>query len=167
MYTVAKRLSALGSLALSAAMALAAAVALTSLVLPMTATGTVQLHSLQVQRAQDFFTRKEVEVCDLLINLDADIDGLFHWNTKHVYLSLVVEYSSARVPYTQTVLWDLVVNGTQPHRIELKNHRPKFALADGFFGLRGAKLNASVHWDIVPYAGALLRGNTEPVTFAV
>jgi len=153
MYTAQKRAAALGSLALSAAMCLCAALAVTTFVLPAVVNkSTVQVALLNMYQGigkrnprlstpqltapyKDPFAKQRVEVADLLLDLDADIDGLFHWNTKHVYVSAVIEYVSAKGEFNQAVIWDTVVNRTQSHHLQVKGQKPKYTLVDSFFGI--------------------------------
>lgn len=59
-----------------------------------------------------------------------DFSKLFHWNTKLLFVYLVMEYETAKNSRNQLVVWDKIIRAKDFHRIDLNGVRPKYAPCD-------------------------------------
>ena len=65
------------------------------------------------------------------LSLDADFSRLFHWNTKQLFLYLVLEYETPNYERNQIVVWDRIVRRTgDNHRISINKLKNKYAVND-------------------------------------
>ncbi|KAE8302448.1 Signal peptidase subunit [Giardia duodenalis] len=104
------------------------------------------IEKLTVQPAHD--------VMDLNISLSYNLTGLFNWNTKQVYASVIAVYNDTAGLQQQTV-WDKIV--TRNHR-KVYNGTVKaiyplhsYNIKDGFKNLE--KIDLVFYTQVMPYAG--------------
>ncbi|KAJ3107441.1 hypothetical protein HDU97_004037 [Phlyctochytrium planicorne] len=95
------------------------------------------------------------ELATVAFNLDADLSELFNWNTKQLFVFVVVEYSTPTHNTNQIVIWDDIITAKEDAIISLKNQEPEYKVSDINNKIRGFKANISLHWDITPHVGLL------------
>lgn len=59
-----------------------------------------------------------------------DFSGLFHWNTKLLFVYLVLEYQTAKNVRNELVVWDKIIRVSDYHRLDLHGVRPKYPPCD-------------------------------------
>eukprot|EP01097_Dermamoeba_algensis_P012134 TRINITY_DN987_c0_g1_i3.p1 TRINITY_DN987_c0_g1~~TRINITY_DN987_c0_g1_i3.p1 ORF type:complete len:108 (-),score=0.27 TRINITY_DN987_c0_g1_i3:418-741(-) len=52
--------------------------------------------SLKFNRLRSLAPLRGNEVISVYFDLDADLRSVFHWNTRHLYVSVVVSYATAK-----------------------------------------------------------------------
>ncbi|KAK6203240.1 signal peptidase 22kDa subunit [Scheffersomyces amazonensis] len=105
--------------------------------------------------------RKPKENSKVIFDLDADLSSLFNWNTKQVFAYVTAEYpgktdgSSNKITY-----WDKIIINKEDAKIHLINQKSKYSVWDieGSFRERDAILK--LEWNIQPYLGPLIFGET-------
>ncbi|WFD22129.1 hypothetical protein MEQU1_000791 [Malassezia equina] len=106
------------------------------------------------------------------LDLDLDLNPLFNWNTKQVFLSLTASYESPRRvrvwirTYMQgqndVVIWDKIVRNKQDAVIRLRNLRNKYGMREYTKSFDNVtSVDYRVEWNVMPYVGIMQRGATE------
>lgn len=128
-------------------------------------------------------------------DLDADLSGLFTWNTKQVFLYVTASYpSSSSISSSDTlpsraIVWDAILahplapahhnvytkhlradagtTGAAPGLLRLSSQRPKYQITDPSGRLAGAA-NATLElaWNVQPWVGALTWASGAPAARA-
>ncbi|KAH9549992.1 hypothetical protein CY35_10G049200 [Sphagnum magellanicum] len=75
----------------------------------------------------------------LILNITADLQSLFTWNTK------------------QVSLWDIIVERKENATI-WRRTRNKYSFVDQGNNLRGLDFNLTMYWNVMPLTGALYTG---------
>ncbi|KAG9510668.1 Signal peptidase complex subunit 3 [Fragariocoptes setiger] len=92
----------------------------------------------------------------LQYNLDADMEKLFDWNVKQLFVYLTANYQTKDNVVNQIVIWDHIINRGDPGKVNLVNKSPEYYMWDdgnGLLGNRNVTLNLSIN--IIPNAGFL------------
>ncbi|DBA66797.1 TPA: hypothetical protein ACH3X2_001938 [Trebouxia sp. C0005] len=103
----------------------------------------------------------------IAVNLTADLQDSFTWNTRQIYLWLTAEYRTEKNQLNQAVFWNWIVESkedadiriplthTHPSSISkhpLSVHYP-LDLTDQGENLRGTPFNITVSWNVMPTVG--------------
>lgn len=110
--------------------------------------------------------RKPKENSRLQFDLDADLTPLFNWNTKQIFVYLTAEYdgksegSSNRVTY-----WDKIITSKDDAVLSLKGAKAKYSVWDVEKSFRGREANVRLEWNVQPYIGPLVYGETGNAVF--
>ncbi|KAH8949821.1 hypothetical protein BDL97_10G051500 [Sphagnum fallax] len=75
----------------------------------------------------------------LILNITADLQSLFTWNTK------------------QVSLWDIIVERKENATI-WRRTRNKYSFVDQGNNLRGLDFNLTMYWNVMPLTGAMYTG---------
>ncbi len=97
----------------------------------------------------------------------ADMNPAFHWNIKQLFVYVVATYETPTNPKNQIVLWDRIIESTDPPTkkiINEKNVFVKYGLVDQGAELRGKEVELSLMWDHMPLTGTLYQGEQEEGT---
>ncbi|KAK6463928.1 microsomal signal peptidase subunit 3 [Scheffersomyces coipomensis] len=109
--------------------------------------------------------RKPKENSKVQFDLDADLTPLFNWNTKQVFAYVTAEYpgktpgSSNKVTY-----WDSIIVYKEDAKIHLTNQRSKYSVWDVENSFREREAILKLEWNIQPYIGPLIFGETSSST---
>lgn len=109
--------------------------------------------------------RKPKENSRIVFDLDADLTPLFNWNTKQVFVYLTAEYpgksnqSSNKVTY-----WDKIITRKDEKVLHLKNMKSHYSVWDVEKSFRGRDAQVKLEWNIQPYVGPLLYGETDAIS---
>ena len=105
---------------------------------------------------------KAKENSKIVFDLDADLTPLFNWNTKQVFIYLTAEYdgktpeSSNKVTY-----WDKIITSPEDAVLHLRNQKSKYSVWDVEKSFRSRNATLKLEWNIQPWVGPLLFGETE------
>lgn len=89
---------------------------------------------------------------------------LFNWNTKQIFIYLTAEYpgksdeSSNKVTY-----WDKIITNKKDSILNLKNQRSKYSIWDIEKSFRNRNATVKLEWNIQPYIGPLIYGETKGI----
>ncbi|ODV77965.1 signal peptidase 22 kDa subunit [Suhomyces tanzawaensis NRRL Y-17324] len=171
MFNLATRVQNAANLALSSAVVLSGIIVLITLgqlyansVWSINTTSITNIQSLaNIKHSFNYgsVNRKPKENSKIQFSLDADLSPLFNWNTKQVFVYLTAEYpgksegSSNRVTY-----WDKIITSKDNAVISLKNQRSKYSVWDVEKSFRERDAIVRLEWNIQPYIGPLLFGET-------
>lgn len=89
-------------------------------------------------------------------DLNVNLEPLFNWNVKQLFLYLTAEYSTEQNKLNQVVVWDKIVEKGDNYKLDLKGAKTKYYLWDDGQGLRGNN-NVTLYltWNIIPNVGSL------------
>ncbi|KAL7498861.1 hypothetical protein ACHAWT_010824 [Skeletonema menzelii] len=103
----------------------------------------------------------------LSFDLQADMTPAFHWNIKQLFVYVIATYKTDTNPKNQIVLWDRIIENTDPpekKQLNEKNVFVKYGLVDQGAELRGKEVELSLHWDHMPLTGTLFVGKQKEGT---
>ncbi|KAF9283668.1 hypothetical protein BGZ68_005224 [Mortierella alpina] len=164
--TMQNRANAVMAFSISAIFCLLGAIAFSALVMPSSPAGSVALDSIKVVTGRydknwvDYKTRNN-EFANTVMQIDADLSSLFHWNTKQLVVFAVAEYSTPTHPKNQIVLWDSIIKRKSDAVIHKRGLRNKYSLIDVNKKWSNVNANVSLHWNIVPYVGFMTYGRSQ------
>ncbi|KAF0918434.1 hypothetical protein E2562_023581 [Oryza meyeriana var. granulata] len=92
----------------------------------------------------------------LTFNLSANLESVFTWNTKQVFVFLTAEYENSKNSLNQVSLWDHIIPDKDHANLQLEV-KSKYPLIDQGSSLRGKKVRLVLHWHIMPNAGVMIR----------
>lgn len=99
-------------------------------------------------------------------DLDADLSPLFNWNTKQIFVYLTAEYNGKEKPdtFNKITFWDKIITQADDAKISLSNEKAKYNVWDVENKLSNRDLTFKLNWNIQPWAGFLLNGETSGST---
>lgn len=105
----------------------------------------------------------------LSFDLDADLTPLFNWNTKQVFVYLTASYDGKlkSTVKSEVTLWDSIITDKETAHISLKNARSKYSVWDIEEKLSARDLTFKLHWNIQPWIGTLVFGETQGTSSVV
>ncbi|KAJ6853677.1 signal peptidase complex subunit 3A-like [Iris pallida] len=116
---------------------------------------SVQAHA-QIVKINRFTKRNGNDEVRLSLNISADLQSLFTWNTKQVFVFLTAEYETSKNSLNQISLWDHII----PNKEQAKFQRQvpnKYPLVDQGKNLRGKEVELVLHWHVMPNTGKMIR----------
>ncbi|KAK2386354.1 hypothetical protein P8452_24756 [Trifolium repens] len=114
--------------------------------------------SVQVQVLKVNWFQKQPNGNDevgLTLNISADLQTLFTWNTKQVFVFLAAEYVTPKHTWNQISLWDAIIQ-EKDHSIFTITTSNKYRFIDQGSNLRGKEFNLTLHWHVMPKTGKML-----------
>ncbi|XP_010424829.1 PREDICTED: signal peptidase complex subunit 3A [Camelina sativa] len=90
----------------------------------------------------------------LTLDISADLQSLFTWNTKQVFVFVAAEYETPKNFLNQVSLWDAIIPAKEDakFRIQVSN---KYRFIDQGQNLRGKEFNLTLHWHVMPKTGKM------------
>ncbi|XP_061679018.1 signal peptidase complex subunit 3-like [Syngnathoides biaculeatus] len=96
------------------------------------------------------------DLASVTFDLSADLQPMFDWNVKQLFLYLTAEYATKRNALNQVVLWDDIVLRGEDERVQLRGAKSKYFFFDDGDGLLGNhNITLTLSWNVVPNAGGL------------
>jgi Signal peptidase subunit len=111
--------------------------------------------------------RERCDQATLRFDLDADLRPLWSWNVNHMYVSVVAGYVSGSHVRNEIVVWDYIVSGREEAVLKLQRQMNKYSLKDHGYGLKGAEVDLSFRYSIMPHMGVLMYGEQAGQTFTL
>ncbi|EAT47974.1 AAEL000947-PA [Aedes aegypti] len=110
-----------------------------------------------VKNVPDFSaSREKNDLGFLTFDLSTDLNGLFNWNVKQLFLYLTAEYKTEQNELNQVVLWDKIILRGENANLDFKNMNTKYYFWDDGNGLKGHQnVTLTLSWNIIPNAGLL------------
>ncbi|XP_054717849.1 signal peptidase complex subunit 3-like [Uloborus diversus] len=110
-----------------------------------------------VKNVPDFSaSRLKNDLGFVTLDLKADLNHLFNWNVKQLFLYLIAEYTTENNVINQVVLWDKIIRRNENASINYQKINPKYYFWDDGNGLRGnSNITLYLSWNIIPNAGSL------------
>ncbi|XP_047338116.1 signal peptidase complex subunit 3B-like [Impatiens glandulifera] len=99
-------------------------------------------------------TKGDDEV-SMTLNVTANLESLFTWNTKQVFVFLAAEYETAKNSWNQISLWDGIIPSKEHAKFSIHTTN-KYRFSDQGSNLRGKDYNLTLHWHVMPKTGKML-----------
>ncbi|GLT90351.1 hypothetical protein SLE2022_082880 [Rubroshorea leprosula] len=90
----------------------------------------------------------------LTMNISADLQSLFTWNTKQVFVFVAAEYETTKNSLNQVSLWDAIIQAREDARFWIHTSN-KYRFVDQGIYLRGKEFNLTLHWHVMPKTGKM------------
>ncbi|KAK7258837.1 hypothetical protein RIF29_24425 [Crotalaria pallida] len=90
----------------------------------------------------------------MTLNISADLQSLFTWNTKQVFVFLAAEYETPKNSLNQISLWDGIIPSKELAKFWIHTSN-KYRFIDQGSNLRGKEFNLTMHWHIMPKTGKM------------
>ncbi|KOS15613.1 spc3-signal peptidase subunit [Malassezia pachydermatis] len=170
MYSLYQRANLISAFALSVLSVVLALVALTGLQVERPVFSIdVKDVDIVYGRARYHADRRIQSYLETTFDLDMDLEPLFNWNTKQVFLSLTASYKSPKRGTNDVVIWDKIVRPTDQTSMILHDVHHKYGLREytkSFANI--TSMDFRLEYNVMPYVGFLQRGVTlrsAPITF--
>ncbi|KAL7647453.1 UNVERIFIED_CONTAM: hypothetical protein RMT77_001049 [Armadillidium vulgare] len=120
---------------------------------------SINAANVVLKNVPDYIVSREKNDLGILkIDVTSDLEPLFNWNVKQLFLYLTAEYESKNNKLNQVVLWDKIIKRGEKALIKIKNEPLKYYFWDDGNGLLGHKnVTLYLSWNIIPNAGTLPR----------
>ncbi|CAL5201767.1 unnamed protein product [Lathyrus oleraceus] len=90
----------------------------------------------------------------LTLNISTDLQTLFTWNTKQVFVFLTAEYVTPKHALNQISLWDGIIQSKEHSKFTITTSN-KYRFIDQGSNLRGKEFNFTLHWHVMPKTGKM------------
>ena len=157
MHSLLSRANALFAFSLTVVGVLAIGLYATSFMYNQNANVKIDSSRVVVKHMTEFGAgKKKNDIGFLNFDLKADLEPLFNWNVKQLFLFLTAEYKTKQNNLNQVVVWDKIIVKGESTKLDLKLSKTKYYLWDDGDGLRGNN-NVTLYltWNIVPNVGSL------------
>ncbi|KAK7274442.1 hypothetical protein RIF29_15530 [Crotalaria pallida] len=88
----------------------------------------------------------------LKLNISADLQSLFTWNTKQIFVFVAAEYETPKNGFNQISLWDRIIPSKENAKFSIHISN-KYRFIDQGSNLRGREFNLTMHWHVMPKTG--------------
>uniref|UniRef100_A0A8B9P5L4 Signal peptidase complex subunit 3 n=1 Tax=Apteryx owenii TaxID=8824 RepID=A0A8B9P5L4_APTOW len=157
MNTVLSRANSLFAFSLSVMAALTFGCFITTAFKERSVPVSIAVSRVVLKNVEDFTgPRERSDLGFVTFDITADLQSIFDWNVKQLFLYLSAEYSTKNNALNQVVLWDkIILRGDNP-RLFLKDMKSKYFFFDDGNGLKGNRnVTLTLSWNVVPNAGIL------------
>ncbi|RWR93721.1 signal peptidase complex subunit 3B [Cinnamomum micranthum f. kanehirae] len=90
----------------------------------------------------------------LKLDISADLQSLFTWNTKQVFVFVAAEYATSQNALNQVSLWDGIIPSREHAKFTIQTNN-KYRFIDQGSNLRGKDFNLTLHWHVMPKTGKM------------
>ncbi|XAR52574.1 Signal peptidase I [Bertholletia excelsa] len=90
----------------------------------------------------------------MTMNISADLQSLFTWNTKQVFVFLAAEYETPKNSLNQVSLWDGIIPSKDYAKFSVHTTN-KYRFTDQGSNLRDKDFNLTLHWHVMPRTGKM------------
>ncbi|CAA7405968.1 unnamed protein product [Spirodela intermedia] len=90
----------------------------------------------------------------LTMNISANLQTVFTWNTKQVFVFVAAEYETPQNSLNQVSLWDGIILSKDSATFSIHTTN-KYRFIDQGSNLRGKDVNLTLHWHVMPKTGKM------------
>ncbi|PSS19641.1 Signal peptidase complex subunit 3A like [Actinidia chinensis var. chinensis] len=90
----------------------------------------------------------------MTLNISANLQSLFTWNTKQVFVFLAAEYETPKNSLNQVSLWDGIIPSIEHAKFSIHTTN-KYRFTDQGSNLRGKEYDLTLHWHVMPKTGKM------------
>ncbi|XP_013394466.1 signal peptidase complex subunit 3-like [Lingula anatina] len=118
---------------------------------------TMNTAKLIVKNVPDYSaSREKNDLGFITFDLQADLNSIFNWNVKLLFVYLTAEYQTKSNEVNQVVLWDKIIKRGENAVLDYRSMNTKYYFWDDGNGLKGNKnVTLSLSWNVIPNAGTL------------
>ncbi|CAF0750252.1 unnamed protein product [Adineta steineri] len=110
-----------------------------------------------VKHMTDFqANRKKNDLGIVQLNMDMNLNPLFDWNVKQLFLYLIAEYVTPANSLNQVILWDKIIRRGENANINIRDLATKYYFWDDGEHLRSNNVTLTLAWNIISNAGRLI-----------
>ncbi|XP_028300999.1 signal peptidase complex subunit 3-like [Gouania willdenowi] len=111
----------------------------------------VPVSKVMLKNVDDFTgPRERSDLGFITFDLSADLQPIFDWNVKQLFLYLSAEYATKSNALNQVVLWDKIVLRGENPKLNLRDMKSKYFFFDDGNGLRANKnITLTLSWNVV------------------
>ncbi|XP_057451937.1 signal peptidase complex subunit 3A-like [Lotus japonicus] len=91
----------------------------------------------------------------MTLNISEDLQSLFSWNTKQVFVFIAAECETPKHSLNQISLWDGIIPSKKHAKFWIHTSN-KYHFIDQGSNLCGKEFNLTVHWHVMPKTGKML-----------
>ncbi|KAF8442607.1 signal peptidase 22kDa subunit [Terfezia claveryi] len=102
-----------------------------------------------------YYTSRSTEKAVIRFDLEADLESLFHWNTKQIFAYLTASYPGRKYEFNDAIIWDIIIPSKEKSKLKLRNRRAKYVINDVTNRFREQNATLTFGWNIQPHVGAL------------
>ncbi|KMZ67715.1 Signal peptidase complex subunit 3B [Zostera marina] len=113
---------------------------------------TANVHVLNINWFQK--QRNGNDEVSLTLNISADLQSMFTWNTKQVFVFLAAEYETPENALNQVSLWDGIIPSKEHASFWIQTTN-KYRFIDQGSNLVGKDFNLTLHWHVMPKTGKM------------
>ncbi|KAF8425588.1 signal peptidase 22kDa subunit [Tirmania nivea] len=106
-------------------------------------------------RQNQYYSSKPTEQAFIKFDLEADLEPLFHWNTKQIFAYLTASYPGRKYEFNDAVVWDIIIPSKEKAKLKLRNQRAKYVINDVTNKFREQNATLTFGWNVQPHVGAL------------
>ncbi|XP_078533214.1 signal peptidase complex subunit 3 [Lissotriton helveticus] len=117
----------------------------------------IHVSRVMLKNVEDFTgPREQSDLGFITFDINANLQPIFDWNVKQLFLYLSAEYSTRSNALNQVVLWDkIILRGDNP-LLTMRDIKSKYFFFDDGNGLKGNQnITLTLSWNVVPNAGIL------------
>ncbi|SCU77283.1 LAFA_0A00804g1_1 [Lachancea sp. 'fantastica'] len=124
--------------------------------------GKVEPINVRTSRYYGSVNGKPKENIRLTFDLDADLTPLFNWNTKQIFAYVTATYNGKlkKDVKSEVTFWDTIITDKADAHIILENIKSKYTIWDLEDKISERELTFHLHWNIQPWIGTLVYGET-------
>ncbi|XP_073699206.1 signal peptidase complex subunit 3 [Garra rufa] len=117
----------------------------------------IHVSKVMIKNVDDFTgPRERSDLGFVTFDISANLQPIFDWNVKELFLYLTAEYTTKSNALNQVVLWDKIVLRGDSTKLNMKDVKSKYFFFDDGNGLRANKnITLTLSWNVVPNAGIL------------
>merc|ERR1719244_1099627 len=108
--------------------------------------------------ARDYYDNTACDQGFINFDMKVDINPLFNWNVKVIFLYLTADYATEEASSNTAVLWDKIVMAGEKMNLDLKNIKTKYYFRDSIAKgglLSNENVTLPLHWNVMPHMGHL------------
>ncbi|CBZ56038.1 putative signal peptidase complex subunit 3, related [Neospora caninum Liverpool] len=112
-------------------------------------------HALQGEQAQ------------VALNIQADLTSCFNWNTKQLFVYVIVRYETPKNSRNEVIIWDHIITDPEDAVLGLEGVINKYPLRDHGRGLRNRTVTVSLEYAYHPVVGVIKSGHVTSSTYTL
>lgn len=99
------------------------------------------------------FKAKKPKLGRLTFDLKTDLSNLFNWNTKMLFVSVIVDFENKDYNLNQVCVWDDIIMNKRDAVFDIKKKSGEYPIHDLTDSLRNTKGDLSLQIQVVPWVG--------------
>ncbi|CAG8480039.1 9000_t:CDS:2 [Funneliformis mosseae] len=101
------------------------------------------------------------EYAFVTMNINADFTPIFTFNTKAIFVSVVVEYETTSYNRNQIILWSTTITNSSTARIKSHKTLNRYSFYDITPSFNGVNGTYTLEWNVIPIVGMIKYGRAD------
>ncbi|PFH37626.1 signal peptidase subunit protein [Besnoitia besnoiti] len=107
------------------------------------------------------------EQAQVSLNINADLTSCFNWNTKQLFVYVVVRYETPKHSRNEVIIWDRIVTDPEDAILEFEGVMNSYPLRDHGRGLRNRTVTVSLEYAYHPIVGSIRSSHVTSSTYTL